>query len=231
MHVVSFAIPVPKEKFDDARSTFAELNRSYVSGLAARAKAVGYHREVMTLHGDGFISVHIELDDAGSRAELRERLRQYPPNDFTRWWSPRFSSLGHVDGEGEELFNWVDDQLAPSEYGEKAVAVAVRLLSTENAQAMRRRVTEMKTSQLTGLEQRARTVGYHKESMHLQPHGDGELYTVYLEHIGGNLQKRLHAYPATDFTRWWNPTYRELLGGRLNLGSSGGFETLLNWEA
>ena len=113
----------------------------------------------------------------------------------------------------------------------KGITVAVRFLSKETAQKMRQHVADMKRSHLAGLEERARTVGYFKETMHLQPHGDGELYTVYLEHVGGNLQKRLHAFPGTDFTRWWNPRYRELLGGRLRLDSSGGVETLLKWEA
>ena len=146
----------------------------------------------MALHSDGFLTVHLQFDDATSKAALQDRLRAYPQNDFTRWWSPRFSSLGPINGYGEELFTWVDDHLSPSEYGEKAIAVAVRFLSKETAQKMRQHVADMKRSHLAGLEERARTVGYFKETMHLQPHGDGELYTVYLEHVGGNLQKRLH---------------------------------------
>ena len=119
MDVGSFAIPVPKEKFDEARSLLAELNRTHLNELAARARVVGYHREVMALHSDGFLTVHLQFNDATSKATLQDRLRAYPKNDFTRWWSPRFDSIGPIKGYGEELFTWIDDQLSPSEYGEK----------------------------------------------------------------------------------------------------------------
>ena len=39
MDVGSFAIPVPKEKFDDARSLLAELNRSHLNELCCASES------------------------------------------------------------------------------------------------------------------------------------------------------------------------------------------------
>ncbi len=68
----------------------------------------------------------------------------------------------------------------------------------------------------SGLIERAKAVGYHRERMWLQPNADGSAqFIVYLELDEGvdsaMLLTRLRAYES-DFTRWWSQRYMSFLG-------------------
>jgi hypothetical protein len=84
---------------------------------------------------------------------------------------------------------------------------------------------------VAGLADRARAVGYVRESMHLQPTADGgALLLVHLdcdiddpEEVG----RRIRAYPETDFTRWFNPRFESLMpSGRVPTN----IEPLFEWR-
>lgn len=82
---------------------------------------------------------------------------------------------------------------------------------------------------LSGLDSRARNVGYHRERMWLQPSEDGSAeFIVYLEFDEGvdlaSFSERLLAYDSR-FTRWWRPRF-ESFGRPKSFG-----EPLLAWDA
>ncbi|MFG2586625.1 hypothetical protein [Streptomyces sp. NPDC048438] len=81
---------------------------------------------------------------------------------------------------------------------------------------------------LSGLAERAREAGYHRERMWLQPNQDGSArLIVHLELNDGvtpaELVARLRSYDS-EFTRWWNPRF-ESFGFPASPG-----ETLLAWS-
>lgn len=88
-------------------------------------------------------------------------------------------------------------------------------LDAEQAEQMRALAAELTERHIEGLAQRARSVGYARESMHLQPTEDGgALLLVHLDLEGddlGELQRRILEYPDTEFTRWWNPQFAALM--------------------
>lgn len=82
---------------------------------------------------------------------------------------------------------------------------------------------------ISGLEERARAIGYHRERMWLQPGADGSAQLItYLELDEGvdpsDFQARLQAYDS-EFTRWWNPRYGSFLGGHPQPSA-----TLFSWD-
>jgi hypothetical protein len=116
MVCTAFTVTVPADRIDELRQLLAELNKD-VSGLAERARAVGYHRERMWLQynadGDGQLIVYLEFDDHQREQDVQDvlaRIATYE-NEFTRWWNPRYNSfLSDTPTETETLFAWDDEQ-------------------------------------------------------------------------------------------------------------------------
>jgi hypothetical protein len=108
------------------------------------------------------------------------------------------------------------------------VAVA---LNAEQAEKMRTLVAQLVENHLRGLAERARAVGYHRESMHLQPTEDGgALLLVHVDFDGDDrteLERKIAEYPDNDFTRWFNPQFLELW---LSSGSRPQSELLFEWR-
>jgi hypothetical protein len=97
----------------------------------------------------------------------------------------------------------------------------------ERVQEFRDLLAEL-NKDLSGLDERARDVGYHRERMWLQPNVGGSAeFIVYLEFDEGvNLgvfSERLLAYES-GFTRWWRPRF-ESFGFPKSFG-----EPLLAWD-
>lgn len=111
MTSTAWTVPIPQERVQEFRDLLADLNMD-LSGLAERAREVGYHRERMWLQpnqdGSAQLIVYLELDDGVTQAELMARLRSYE-SEFTRWWNPRFESFGLPASTGETLLAWGDD--------------------------------------------------------------------------------------------------------------------------
>lgn len=117
MDTGTYAIPITADQADSMRQLATELREKYMDGLAQRAIAVGYNAESMHLQtmddGSTWLLVHLAFqgDDA---AAVHARLANYPENDFTRWFNPRFLSYtsppsGPRSGvlpPVEELFSW-----------------------------------------------------------------------------------------------------------------------------
>lgn len=81
----------------------------------------------------------------------------------------------------------------------------------------------------SGLVERARALGYHRERMLLQPNPDGSARLITCLELDegvdlADFQKGLATYES-DWTRWWNPRYQSFLGGRPVLA-----ETLFAWD-
>lgn len=96
-------------------------------------------------------------------------------------------------------------------------------------QEFRDLLTALNRDHLSGLDTRARDVGYHRERMWLQPNDDGSAeFIVYLEFDEGvdsaTFSERLLAYES-EFTRWWTPRFASF-----GLPRSFG-EPLLSWDA
>lgn len=113
MTSTAFTTRVPADRVDELRRLLAKLNED-VSGLAERARAVGYHRERMWLQtnadgdGDAQLIVYLELDDEKSSQDVMAGVSTYE-NEFTRWWSPRFRAfLPASPTTCETLFAWDD---------------------------------------------------------------------------------------------------------------------------
>jgi hypothetical protein len=108
MTSTAWTFTIPRERVQDFRDLLADLYKD-LSGLAERARDVGYHRERMWLqpHQDGsaeFI-VYLEFDEGVDLATFTERLLAYD-SEFTRWWRPRFESFGLPKSFGEPLLTW-----------------------------------------------------------------------------------------------------------------------------
>lgn len=111
MTSTAFTAKVPADRVDELRRLLAELNED-VSGLAERARAVGYHRERMWLQsnadGDAQLIVYVELDDEKPLQDVMAAVATYE-SDFTRKWNPRFASfLTASPMNSETLFAWDD---------------------------------------------------------------------------------------------------------------------------
>lgn len=96
-------------------------------------------------------------------------------------------------------------------------------------QEFRDLLTALNRDHLSGLDTRARDVGYHRERMWFQPNDDGSAeFIVYLEFDEGvdsaTFSERLLAYES-EFTRWWTPRFASF-----GLPRSFG-EPLLSWDA
>ncbi|MFI7225160.1 hypothetical protein ACIBO5_18250 [Nonomuraea angiospora] len=111
MTSAAWTLVIPAQRVQEFRDLLADLNRD-LSGLADRARHAGYHRERMWLQpnsdGSAQLIVHLELDDGVDLPTLAQRLLTYE-SDFTRWWSPRFSSFGFSATVGELLLSWDAD--------------------------------------------------------------------------------------------------------------------------
>ena len=102
-------------------------------------------------------------------------------------------------------------------------------IARERVQELRDLLAELNKDP-SGLIERARVVGYHRERMWLQPNADGSAqFIVYLELDEGvdpaMLLARLRAYES-DFTRWWSQRYMSFLPYPPPRG-----ETLFSWDA
>ena len=89
------------------------------------------------------------------------------------------------------------------------------MLDARQAEEMRALAAELVKDHMDGLSERARAVGYARESMHLQPTEDGgALLLVHVDPESGDyseVRERIRTYPETDFTRWFNPRFLALL--------------------
>ncbi|AGB22200.1 hypothetical protein Mycsm_01813 [Mycobacterium sp. JS623] len=103
-------------------------------------------------------------------------------------------------------------------------------LNAEQVAQMRSLAADL-ANDVDGLADRARAVGYVRESMHLQPTEDGgALLLVHLDcdiDDPGEVRRRIRAYPPTDFTRWFNPRFEALMpSGRVPTN----VEPLFEWR-
>lgn len=128
----------------------------------------------------------------------------------------------------EKMFGWEDRQRAESDRGMKIGVLSALPLAHANADRLQSLVGEMRSNWLDGLAARARAVGYYREAMAMATAGKEPLFLLYLEVTDPDMRPRLRAYPDTDFTRWWNPQFHEVLGGGANIPAT---ETLLDWES
>ena len=116
----TYAIPLTNEQAESMRSLAVELRAEHMDGLADRARKVGYRQESMHLQtlpdGGALLLVHLQYDGDDEDA-VHERLKNFPENDFTRWFNPRFLGATQppegprrsVLPRSEELFSWQDD--------------------------------------------------------------------------------------------------------------------------
>lgn len=90
------AVPIDETRELRLRSLVEEMLRDHHDGLVARARAVGYYREinalVRDLSGRPLYLVYLELK-APDYATVVSNLMSYPPTPFSRWWTPRFIEL------------------------------------------------------------------------------------------------------------------------------------------
>jgi hypothetical protein len=95
MASTAFTATIPSDRIDESRQLLSELNKD-VSGLAERARVLGYHRERMWLRptagGNAELIVYLEFKDDVSLQSWVPKVAAYE-NDFTRWWNPRFGSF------------------------------------------------------------------------------------------------------------------------------------------
>ncbi|MEU6710503.1 hypothetical protein ABZ897_03395 [Nonomuraea sp. NPDC046802] len=108
MTSTAWTFTIPQERVQDFRDLLADLNKD-LSGLAERARDVGYHRERMWLQPNQDESaefiVYLEFDEGVDLTTFTERLLAYD-SEFTRWWRPRFESFGLPKSFGEPLLTW-----------------------------------------------------------------------------------------------------------------------------
>ncbi|RST19870.1 hypothetical protein EF908_30820 [Streptomyces sp. WAC04770] len=104
----AWTFPIPAGRVQEFRDLLTDLNKD-LSGLDARAREVGYHRERMWLQynedGSAEFIVYLEFDEGVDVATFSERLLAYE-SEFTRWWTPRFESFGLPKTFGEPLLSW-----------------------------------------------------------------------------------------------------------------------------
>jgi hypothetical protein len=101
-------------------------------------------------------------------------------------------------------------------------------IPADRVQELRDLLAELRKD-ASGLVDRARAVGYHRERMWLQAHPDGSASLItYLEfdegEDPGEVAARVRAYES-DFTAWWNPRYQSFLGTGPRRS-----ETLFSWD-
>ena len=111
MGLTTFAVPLTDEQADHMRRLTKEMVEKYLDGLAERARWVGYDRECMYLQQvDGRWLLLVTLGFKGDDPSVLLKVREYPGNDFTAWWSPQFGPIvGDAALRGEKLFVWEDD--------------------------------------------------------------------------------------------------------------------------
>lgn len=93
---------------------------------------------------------------------------------------------------------------------------------------LRRLLAEL-NEDVSGLVERARAVGYHRERMWLQTNADGDAQLIVYLELNDEKSSRevmagISAY-ENEFTRWWGPRFRAFLPG-----SAGTCETLFAWD-
>lgn len=102
---------IRQDRVQEFRDLIADLNAD-LSGLAERARDVGYHRERMWLQpnedGSAQLIIYLEYDEGVTQDELFSRLQAYD-SEFTRWWTPRFRQFGVPTATGETVVSWDDD--------------------------------------------------------------------------------------------------------------------------
>ena len=117
MTSTAFAVNIPQERIRELRDLLSDLNRD-LSGLAERARDVGYHRERMWLQpnpdGSGLLIVYLEFDGDFTAQDVLSRVAVYE-SEFTRWWNPRFNSLINLperraSAPSETLMTWDDER-------------------------------------------------------------------------------------------------------------------------
>lgn len=116
MAETAFTVRVPADRISGFRELLAEVDKD-VSGLAERAREVGYYRERMWLQprpdGDAQLIVMLEFDDVLSAQELIGAVVAYE-SEFTTWWNPRYYEvIGSPPLIAEAVFSW-DDEGRPS---------------------------------------------------------------------------------------------------------------------
>ena len=112
MAVTAFTVTIPSDRIDGFRELLAEVKKD-VTGLAERARAVGYYRERMLLQprpdGDAQLIVFLEFDDTISAQDLIGAVVAYE-SEFTKWWNPRYYEfIGSPPLIAETVFSWDDD--------------------------------------------------------------------------------------------------------------------------
>jgi hypothetical protein len=113
MNDFAFTVTIPEDRVAEFRQLLAEVAKD-TSGLAERARTLGYHHERMMLQprpdGGAQLIVYLELDEGVEPADLLHGLMTYE-SAFTRWWNPRYMSfLGGPPALSETVFAWNSDR-------------------------------------------------------------------------------------------------------------------------
>ncbi|MET4782280.1 hypothetical protein [Glaciihabitans sp. UYNi722] len=108
MTSTAWTYAMPEDRIQEFRDLISDLMKD-LSGLAARADAVGYNRERMWLQhnedGSAEFIVYLEFDDGVDMTTFAQRLSAYE-SEFTKWWRPRYESFGRPKSFGEPLLSW-----------------------------------------------------------------------------------------------------------------------------
>jgi hypothetical protein len=111
-----FAVNIPQDRIQELHDLLSDLNKD-LSGLAERARDVGYHRERMWLQrnpdGSGQLIVYLEFNEGVDPQDSFKQIGVYE-SEFTRWWNPRFNSLIGLSENppspvAETLMAWDDE--------------------------------------------------------------------------------------------------------------------------
>ncbi|HKT72071.1 MAG TPA: hypothetical protein VJQ47_04225 [Steroidobacteraceae bacterium] len=237
---VARSIPLKSGMAPEVREVVTQIATTYRSGLAERARVVGYHREVMVLqtggpHGE-FLNVYLDFNDVSDIGKAGARIAEYgtkTPTPFTQYWSGRFASMSSEPNARSEvvetLVSWEDDGADQSRREPSMMCCPIQQSKLGTLQLLLKDLHA--AERWEGWVQRARAVGCYKELLCVQHAIHGPRLVVYREGRDAELGRRLTEYDksATDFSRWWYPHWNALLEGGSTWSATERYEKLLDW--
>ena len=237
---VARSIPIKSGLAPDVREVVTQVATTYRSGLAERARVVGYHKEVMVLqtggpHGD-FLNVYLDFNDVSDIDKAGARIAEYgkkTPTPFTQYWSARFAQMSSDPNARSErveaLMSWEDDRAGQLERVPSMLSRPIQQSKLETLQSLLKELHA--ADHWKGWVERARAAGCYKELLCVQHATQGPRLVVYREGRDAELGRTLTQYDksATDFSRWWYPRWDALLEGGSEWSAAERHETLLDW--